>query len=103
MSFHGGQLKQQIYYSFTLLISYMHFNPFKLADHLFKTASNFPNFDDPNAFFPNSTGPWPRLQKGRKIPGIYFGDKISAVELFQKAINHHMYPPALNKHIFNLL
>ena len=27
MSFYGGQLKQQICYSFTLLISYMVFNP----------------------------------------------------------------------------
>ena len=25
-------------------------------------------------FFPNSTGPWPRLQKGRKIPGFGLGD-----------------------------
>ena len=31
MSFYGGQLKQQICYSFTLLISYMIFNPFKMA------------------------------------------------------------------------
>ena len=29
--FYGGQLKQQICYSFTLLISYMFFNPFKMA------------------------------------------------------------------------
>ena len=28
----------------------------------------FLNFGDPNAFFPNSTGPWPQHQKGRKIP-----------------------------------
>ena len=32
------------------LISYMIFNPFKIAVQLFLTASSFPNFDDPNAF-----------------------------------------------------
>ena len=31
MSIYGGQLKQQICYSFTLLTSYMVFNPFKMA------------------------------------------------------------------------
>ena len=45
------QSKQQICDSFTLLISYMLFNPFKMVVQLFKTASNFHNFDDPNAFF----------------------------------------------------
>ena len=30
----------------------------------------FPNFDGPNAFPLNSTGPWSRLQNGRKIPDI---------------------------------
>ena len=39
MNFYGGQLKQQICYSFTLLInsgliSYMVFNPFKMAVQL---------------------------------------------------------------------
>ena len=29
-------------YTFTLLISYMVFNPFKIAVQFFKTASNFP-------------------------------------------------------------
>ena len=33
------------------------------------TESIFPNFDGSNDIFPNSTGPWPWLQKGRKIPG----------------------------------
>ena len=28
---------------------------------------SFPNFNDLNAFFPNSIGPWPQLQKHRKI------------------------------------
>ena len=46
------------------------FNPFKIAVQFFQTASNFPNFDGQNAFFPNSTGPWPRLQKGKKIPKL---------------------------------
>ena len=31
MSFYEGQLKLQICYSFTLLISYMVFNPFKMV------------------------------------------------------------------------
>ena len=31
MSVYGGQLKQQISYNFTLLISYMVFNPFNMA------------------------------------------------------------------------
>ena len=44
-----------------------------MAVQFFKTASNFPNFDDPNVFPPNSTGPWPQLQKGRKIPALNFG------------------------------
>ena len=35
MSFYGGQLKHQICYSFTLLISYMVFNPFKMAIQFF--------------------------------------------------------------------
>ena len=34
----------------TLLISYMHFIPFKMAVKFLKPASNFPNVDDPNAF-----------------------------------------------------
>ena len=43
------------------------FNQFRMAFQFF-SASDFPKFG-PNAFFPtNSTGPWPRLQKGRKIP-----------------------------------
>ena len=44
----------------------MVFNPFKMGIQFF--PSNFPNFDGQNAFPPNSTGPWPRLQKGWKIP-----------------------------------
>ena len=32
-------------------ISYMGYNPFKIAVHI-------PNFDGPNAFCPNSTGHW---------------------------------------------
>ena len=30
-----------------------------------------PNFDGSNDISPNSTGPWPRLQKGWKIPVMY--------------------------------
>ena len=38
-----------------------------MAVQFFQTASDFPNFDDPNAFIPNSAGPWSQIQKGRKI------------------------------------
>ena len=31
----------------------MGFNPFEMGVQLFQTASNFPNSDGPNAFFPN--------------------------------------------------
>ena len=54
-------------YSFTLLISYVVFNQLKMVVQFFGTASSFPNFDGPNDIFPNSTGPWLPLQKGRKI------------------------------------
>ena len=35
MSFYEGQLKQQICYSFTRLISYLDFNPFKMVVQFF--------------------------------------------------------------------
>ena len=35
MSFYDGQLKQQIFYSFTLLISHMVFNPFQMTVQFF--------------------------------------------------------------------
>ena len=50
------------YSSFALLISNMFFNPFKMAVQFY-----FSQFYGPNAFFPNSTGPWSQLQKGRKL------------------------------------
>ena len=49
--FYEEQLMLQICYILTLLISYMVFNPFKMAVQFFSTSSNFPNFDGPNAFF----------------------------------------------------
>ena len=57
MSFNEGQLKQQICYTFTLLISYIIFNPFKMTAQFFKTASNFPNFNGSNAFSPKFNRP----------------------------------------------
>ena len=51
------------------LYTAMVFNQFKMVVQFFWTASSFPNFDGPNDIFTNSTGHWPRLQKGRKIPG----------------------------------
>ena len=38
-----------------------------MAVQFFQTALNFPNFDGQNASSPNLTGPWPRLQKCKKI------------------------------------
>ena len=64
--FYDGQLKQQICYSFIQLISYMGFNPFKWRSSSFRQHK-----DGPNAFPPKQTGPWPRLQKGRKIPACF--------------------------------
>ena len=47
----------------------MVFNLFEMVVQFFQTASNFPNFDGQILFFyPNSTGPWLRPQKGKKIP-----------------------------------
>ena len=46
-----------------------------MAAQFFKTAANFPNFHG----YPNTTGPWPQLQEGRKIPGSLFtykGDNL---------------------------
>ena len=71
----------------------MLFNPFQMAVQFFKTASNFPNIDDPNAFFPNSTGPWPRLQKGRKIPGHHPLKTSDMIELPTELLlnfRHHL-------------
>ena len=34
------------------------------------TESSFLKVDGSTAFLPNSTGPWPQLEKDRKIPGI---------------------------------
>ena len=46
---------------FTLLISFMLFNPFKMA--VFQTASNFPNFNDPIAFSLIQQVPGPDFRK----------------------------------------
>ena len=52
------QSKQQICYSFILLISiYFDGSPISIL----------PNFDGPNAFFPNSTGPCPNFRKVGKF------------------------------------
>ena len=51
MSFYGGQLKQQICYSFTLLISYMVFNPFEMAAQLFLDFIKFSQFWWSKCFF----------------------------------------------------
>ena len=64
--FYAAQLKQQICYTFTLLISYM------ILMHLkWQSSSSFPNLMVQMLVFPFSTGPWPRLKKGRKIPVLF--------------------------------
>ena len=40
----------------------------------------FHNFDGPNVFFPNSTGPWSRFQNSRKIPEDFFKSLKSGLE-----------------------
>ena len=45
-----------IWYSFTLLVSYMVFNPFKMQSR-FLDCIKIPNFDGSNDIFPNLTGP----------------------------------------------
>ena len=70
MSYDGGQLKQQIRYSFKLLISYMGFNPFEMEVHFVRLCQVFPILMVQMLFFPNLKGPWPQLQKGRKIPEL---------------------------------
>ena len=58
--FYRGQL-QQLYTANFLYV----FNPFKMG-----VQFRFAQFDGPKCFLPpKSTGPWPRLQKGRKILG----------------------------------
>ena len=46
----------------------MVFNPYKMAVQFYQTALIFPMLMVKMVFIPNSTGPWPRLQKGKKIP-----------------------------------
>ena len=41
-----------------------------MAVQFFRLYQVFQILKVQNLFFPNSTGPWPRLQKGRKIPEL---------------------------------
>ena len=85
MSFNGEQLKQQICYSFTLLISYMVLNPFKMAVQFY----SFPNFDGPNAFFsPNSIGPQPDFREvGKSLYLFHFPTKTYVVGTQKNRLN----------------
>ena len=67
MSFYDEKLKLQICYSFTLLIPKMFFIHLKWRSGCFRPHQVL-QILMVQVFFPNSTGPWPRLQKGRKIP-----------------------------------
>ena len=81
MSFNGEQLKQQICYSFTLLISYMVLNQFKMAVQFY----SFPNFDGPNAFFPKFNRPLPRL--GKSLYLFHFSTKTDVVGTRKNRLN----------------
>ena len=83
------QLKQQIFYSFTLLISYMVFNPFKMWSSSLRLHQVFPIFMVQMLFIINSTGPWPHLQKVRKIPDKGYLDcsKVHVTKYFRHIFN----------------
>ena len=69
MSYYNGQLKQQICYSFTLLFNTnMVLINLKWQSSSFRLHQVFPILMVQMLFSINSTGPWPRLQKGREIP-----------------------------------
>ena len=59
MSFYEEQIKQQMLYTANILSSFK--SILKWQSSSFRLHQFFFNFDDPNAFFPNSTGPWSRL------------------------------------------
>ena len=40
---------------------------------------NIPKFDGTNVFFSNSTGTWPNVQEGGKIPTLRLQHAVSAV------------------------
>ena len=61
-SFYDGQLKQQTCYS--LIWCFIHL---KWQASSFRLHQNFPILMVQILFSPNSTGPWPRPQKGREI------------------------------------
>ena len=87
--FDEGQSKQQICYSFILLISiYLKW----------RLVTILPNFDGPNAFFPNSTGPGPNFRMVGKSLGktfiisscllnCVFKDSSEVFTVFQKTLN----------------
>ena len=70
--FYEGQFKKQICYTYILLISHMVFNLFKMVTSSFRLHPIFPILMVQMLFSPNSTCPWPRLQKERKITGGHF-------------------------------
>ena len=66
MSFFKGQIKAtNMLQLYTAYISYS-FNPFRMGFQFF-SATIFPSSVQ-MLFSQNSTGPWPQLQKGMKIP-----------------------------------
>ena len=62
-------------------------------------------YDGPNAFFPNSTGPWPLLQKGKKIPAqAYLSPWWSPVQLVPNLYSLvHLLCDSKKSHVFQSL
>ena len=57
MSFYDGQLKHQICHSFTLLISFIVFNPFQKGGPVLLDCIKFSQFFCPKAFLPKFNRP----------------------------------------------
>ena len=87
LSLYGGQFKQQIDYSFNLLISNMVFNPLKWWSSPFR-LHHISQFRWSKCWFfsPQFNSRWLRLQKVRKIPEYSGSDEILICE-FIPSIN----------------
>ena len=87
MSFYGGQLKQQLCSSKTLLIFLYGFNPLKMAVQVFETASSVPNFDGPNVFSKIQQAPGPDF--------IKVGISLFVMLALQRLISLHIHSVCL--------
>ena len=100
MSFYGGQLKQQTCYSFTLPISYMFL---KCWSSSFRLHQVFQILMVQMFFFPNSKGPWPRLQKGRKIPVYNTPHYNSDLDITWSCCGFHFFNDGILQRKYNSL